>query len=83
MNLINHISMTAEEIVIEIENLSPADQERLNVHCALKISDLRYLHLAHPDRGMVEKACLHYLGDEAQRWFSRCKNDQVELNIRL
>jgi len=36
-------------------------------------SDLRFLLLHHPEPGEVEIACLHFLGDEAQKWWSENK----------
>ena len=33
-------------------------------------TDLRWLHLEHPDRAEVTRACLHFLGDEAQEWWA-------------
>ena len=33
-------------------------------------NDLRMLLLRHPDRKEVTRACLHFLGDEAQEWWA-------------
>jgi hypothetical protein len=33
------------------------------------IGDLRPYFLRHPDKDMVERSCLHYLGDDAQNWY--------------
>lgn len=34
------------------------------------ISDLRPHLLTHPDQQMVLTSCLHYLGDDAQKWWN-------------
>jgi len=34
------------------------------------IKDLRPYFLLHPDADMVTDSCLHFLGDEAQKWWS-------------
>ena len=33
-------------------------------------TDLRVLLLRHPDHEAVTRACLHFLGDEAQEWWA-------------
>jgi hypothetical protein len=42
-----------------------------------KVADIRILLLNHPDAEMVVDACLHYMGDRVQHWFS--KNFDVEV----
>lgn len=42
-----------------------------------KVPDIRILLLNHPDSKMVADACLHYLGDRVQHWFS--KNFDIEV----
>lgn len=34
-----------------------------------KITDLRHYLLRHPNSEMITASCLHYLGDDAQKWW--------------
>lgn len=49
------------------------DWDRFAVSASLVVNDLRLVHLRHPDQKMVESSCLHFLGDEAQAWWSNRK----------
>jgi hypothetical protein len=47
-----------------------------------KVTDIRELLLNHPDQAMVERACLHFLGDEHQDavdLYKAVKEDRVKL----
>jgi hypothetical protein len=47
-----------------------------------KLADIRELLLNHPDQAMVERACLHFLGDEHQDavdLYKAVKEDRVKL----
>ena len=37
-------------------------------------SDVRQLLLLHPDGEMIERSCLHFLGDDAQAWWVNRKS---------
>ena len=43
---------------------------------AQKKQDIRLFLLEHPDRGEVTRACLHFLGDEAQAWWEARQKSQ-------
>lgn len=50
-----------------------------------KISDLRPFLLRHPDSNMVTESCLHYLGDDAQKWWERRtekKGDEIHCSCK-
>lgn len=47
------------------------------VHEYLIKTDLRHILLHHPNQNEVETACLHFLGDDAQKWWN---DRQTELN---
>ena len=70
--------MTAEEILQEIEKLSPTERLALRIDCAKQVSDLRWVLLTHPDQEMVERSCLHFLGDAAQEWHAGFKSKNNE-----
>jgi hypothetical protein len=66
--------MTAEQILQEIDKLPLSEQHQLSIEVAKQISDLRWLLLTHPDQEMVERSCLHFLGDAAQEWHAGFKS---------
>lgn len=43
-------------------------------------TDLRWLHLHHPNRGEVETACLHFLGDDVQKFWEEKKEKQKQFD---
>ena len=46
-----------------------------------KIADIRRFLLLHPDQGMIKQSCLHYLGDEHQKFdaLQGLKKEEQEL----
>lgn len=50
-------------------NLPEKEQESFLIEAGKHVTDLRWVHLLHPDSEMVKTSCLHFLGDEAQIWW--------------
>ncbi len=73
--------MTAREFLKDKHPINSEHQlERLLEQFAREYftkTDLRSLLLSHPNRDEVQNACLHFLGDDAQKWW---ESRQIELN---
>ena len=46
-------------------------------------TNLRWLHLQHPNRQEVETACLHFLGDDIQKFWEESKEGRTQFNNLL
>lgn len=71
--------MTAEQILQEVEKLPANERFQIAIHLGMEIGDLRWLLCTHPDQEMVERSCLHFLGDAAQEWYVEWKKKNKDL----
>jgi len=63
------IDSEMKDIIEVVKGMLKVTPDQVNFNASLKIADLRPVLLRHPDKEMVLKSCLHYLGDEAQEWY--------------